>query len=87
MKTFAYLILFIFVLQPYYLSATLKQCECGSHSTGIVAYTEDGETCCDSMTVGSGMIYSYQYNQGVWEYVDTSYITGSSAQNKCCKNS
>ena len=74
-------------LVPFSLLAIFKQCECGSHATGIVAYTVDGETCCESAKVGSGSVHNYQQNNGIWEYVNTDFIAGNSAQNRCCKNS
>jgi hypothetical protein len=68
------------------LSANTK-CECGTHSTGITAYTVDGEDCCNSTPGDNGFEYTYtQQGNGVWQLTGTNTITGQTAQNNCCRN-
>lgn len=80
------LILFIamYVTFAFNLSA-IKNCECGSHSTAITAYSVSGDGCCSSSTVGMGQIHYYEQNEaGTWQLIRSELVAGPVAQSRCC---
>ncbi len=62
-----------------------KNCECGTHSTGITAWSVDAGTCCEGDPNAGGAEYTYyQESPGVWVVDTTTLVTGQSAQDDCC---
>lgn len=41
------------------LLAAQRNCECGTHATGIYAYTVDGTNCCEGVPGASAQIHHY----------------------------
>jgi len=81
------MIAFAIVAMPLSIFA-IKNCECGTHATGITTYTVSGSDCCSSATQGSGIEYTYtQQDNGVWEVSTTKIIEASVAQSNCCDQS
>lgn len=64
-----------------------KNCECGSHSSGIYYYTVGaGQGCCSGTARSSGSYTTYINDEGVWTVRTNRVITGAQAQAACCPN-
>ena len=62
-----------------------KNCECGSHSTGITAWSVDSGTCCEGTPNPGGMEYTYyEESTGIWVVDTQTPVTGQTAQDDCC---
>lgn len=67
------------------IAHSATRCECGTHATGITAYSVNGPSCCLSVADAAAFEYTYtQQEGGVWEVTGTTSITGSAAQATCC---
>lgn len=85
MKTTSWF-LTIFLLVSFNLSA-IKNCECGSHSSGIVGYSVSGGGCCTGNTIGMGSIHYYEFDEGgTWVLVRSELVAGPVAQGMCCEH-
>ena len=80
-------ILLVFFLLSSFQFYAKKNCECGTHATGITTWSVEGEDCCTSTANPGGMQYTYyEQHPGIWVVNSTTPVTGSSAQNSCCNN-
>ena len=77
-------ILLLFTSYALAASGSLSNCECGTHATGITAYTVTGDDCCTGTPTTTGFFHEYEYQGGVWKRISTTHITGVSAQADCC---
>ena len=78
-------ILTLFVVLGFctYLNSATN-CECGSHATGILAYTVSGTGCCTDQPYAQGWEHSYVWNEGAWAHAGSTSIPGQVAQDRCC---
>lgn len=81
-----FLLTVFFLLTACMLSnAKVTNCECGSHSDGITAYSVNGDDCCQSDATAVAFEHEY-YEQypGVWVLSGSTQTTGQEAQDDCC---
>ncbi len=70
---------------PVTTFSAVTKCECGTHSTGITAYSVEGENCCTDDVTGIGNEYTYyQQFPGVWVLDTHTTIPAQDAQDDCC---
>jgi len=78
------LLFLVLMVLPFILNSAMN-CECGSHSEGIVAYSVNGSKCCHSAPNPTGYVHNYvQNDDGVWEHTGSTLISGGVAQSRCC---
>lgn len=59
-------------------------CECGTHDSGITAYTVDAQDCCKGTPGAVAFVHHYRLVNGVYEPTGQTQILGSQAQSTCC---
>ena len=81
-------ILLVFFLLSSFQFYAMKQCECGTHATGITYYfVGDSHKCCGGTPSLNGYTKTYiEESLGIWVLDEETTITGQAAQGTCCNN-
>lgn len=85
-RFFLSLLFSVLIINSYSFNNTTT-CWCGTHATGLISYTVQGENadCCQSLAVGTSLTLNYtQQENGVWKNTSVSTGTAANAQKECC---